>query len=39
MILMTVEAIEIPNFSASSLSLNVKMGRIQTSLFHQINFR
>ena len=34
MILMTVEAIEIASLSASSLSLNVKMGCIQTSLFN-----
>ena len=34
MIVMIVWAIEIPSLSASSLSLNVKMGRIQTSLFH-----
>ena len=34
MIVMIVWAIEIPSLSASSLSLNVKMGRIQTSLFN-----
>ena len=34
MIVMIVWAIEIASLSASSLSLNVKMGCIQTSLFN-----